>query len=200
MTLKPILLAAAVYCMGALLINPDIAMAGSGECRGAVACYQKTSPPVIHRTIKNRYVIEPGLYEVARVPSLYGWRKRRVIVEHGHTVWHETPAVYRTVTVTKKVRGGYRWETRIINGRETLCKVKLPPKVVTFEKKVLVKRGRRWAERTAPVYAWEEDRVLLRPYKNIAIHTPPYVRRTRERAAIQPEGYVWRKIPRKFYD
>ncbi len=176
------------------------AIAGETRCGTAVACYQKEPAPVIHRTLQRRHVIEPGLYEVARVPSLYGWRKRRVVIEPGHIVWHETPPVYRTVTVTKRVSGGYRWEKTLVNGRETLCKVKLPPRTVTVERKVLVSKGRRWAERTAPVYAWSEERVLLRPYKNIAIYTPSHVLITRERVAIQPEGYVWRKIPHRAYD
>jgi hypothetical protein len=165
----------------------------AGPCR-TVACYEKTNPPVVYRTFRNRVVIEPGLYEIARVPSLYGTRKRRVVLHPGETTWHETPGVYKTVTVTKRVAGGYTWEYRTINGREVRCKVKLPARTVTFDKQVLVKRGHRWAERTAPVYGYVEDRVLLRPYKNIAIHHPPYVRRYAQRAAVQPEGYVWRRV------
>lgn len=167
--------------------------ANAGPC-GAVACYEKGRPSVVHRTFRNRYIIEPGLYEVARTPSVYGLRRRRVLVEPGHTVWHETPAVYKTVTVTKRVAGGYTWEYRNINGRDVRCKVKLPARVVTFEKHVRIKGGKRWAERSAPVYAWAEDRILMKPYKNIAVYTPPYARWTRERAVVQPEGYVWRRV------
>jgi len=184
----------------ASLMAVPVAQAGESGCGTAVACYEKVPAPVIHRTIQRRHVIEPGLYEVARVPSLYGWRKRRVMVEPGQVIWNETPPVYRTVTVTKRVPGGYRWEKRGVNGRETLCKVKLPPRTLTVEKKILVSKGQRWAERMPPIYAWTEDRILLRPYKNIAIHTPPHVLATRERVAIQPEGHVWRKIPRRAYD
>ncbi len=183
----------AVMAGVAALVTFGATGADAGPC-GAVACYEKTGPSLVHRTFRNRYVIEPGLYEVARTPSIYGLRQRRILVEPGETIWHETPAVYKTVTVTKRVAGGYTWEYRTINGREVRCKVKLPVRTVTFEKKVRIVVGKRWAERSTPVYGWAEDRVLLKSYKNIAAYTPPYARWTRERAIVQPEGYVWRRV------
>ncbi len=177
----------------AALAGIGLTSADAGPC-GAVACYEKTRPSVVHRTYRSRHIVEPGLYEIARTPSIYGMRRRRVLIEPGHTTWHETPAVYRTVTVTKRVSGGYKWEYRTIKGRQVKCKIKLPARTVTFDKKVRVRGGKRWAERSAPVYGWAEDRILLKPYKNIAVHTPPYARWTRERAIVQPEGYVWRRV------
>jgi hypothetical protein len=48
-----------------------------------------------------------------------------------------------------------------------------------------VRQGGRWVP-----YAGDEDdgRILLRPYKNIAVHTPPRVQHARERVIVQPEG------------
>ncbi len=43
----------------------------------AAQCASDTHPRVVHRTVIQREVQEPGVYEVARVPSIYGWVKDR---------------------------------------------------------------------------------------------------------------------------
>jgi hypothetical protein len=153
----------------------------------ASECYEKAPLRPVHRTYLRRDVLEPGVYAVSRVPSLYGWRKRRVI---SHPVtWHEEPAIYKTVSSTVRVRGGWTWEMRDVKGKDILCKVRLPDRYETVERKVLVKPARRWASR--PQYSTVHERVLLRPYKNLAHYYRPHVHFARERAYIQPEEYRW---------
>jgi hypothetical protein len=141
---------------------------------------------------RKRIQVEQGVYEIARKPSLYGWARSKVRLPRE---WHEIPAVYKTVTVTQRTRTHYVWEKRLVNGRDVMCKVKVPGEHVTVEKQVLVSPARRVAV-GAPQYAYSERRVLIRPYKNIAIYHPAKHIYTTERVSIQPEGYVWRKARR----
>jgi hypothetical protein len=159
-----------------------------GRCEGD--CYVKEAPPVIHRTWKRRIQVEQGVYEIARKPSLYGWVRKKVALGRE---WHEIPAVYKTVRVSERTRTRYVWEKRLVKGREVMCKVKVPGERIVTEKTVLVSPARRVAV-GAPAYAYVERRVLLRPYKNIAIYHPARHVYTTERVAIQPEGYVLRKV------
>lgn len=153
-------------------------------------CYVQDKPPLIHRTFNRRIQIEQGVYEIAREPSLYGWTRHKV---RRAVTWHETPAVYKTVEVRKRIPSRHVWEKRLIKGREVMCKVRVPGKTVTVEKKVLVSPARRVAAHDGPAYDYVERRVLLRPYKNIAIYHPARHIYTAERVAVQPEGRVWRK-------
>jgi hypothetical protein len=52
-----------------------------------------------------------------------------------------------------------------------------------YGRKIYVRERNRWVP-----YEGSDDRVLLRPYKNIVLRTPPRLRHTRERVIIQPEG------------
>jgi hypothetical protein len=47
------------------------------------------------------------------------------------------------------------------------------------------------ARRSGTRYGYVRKRILLRPYKNIAIYHRARHRYVREHVAIQPEGYVW---------
>jgi hypothetical protein len=50
-----------------------LACAFAGE--SAAQCASDTHPRVVHRTVIQREVKEPGVYEVRRLPSVYGWVK-----------------------------------------------------------------------------------------------------------------------------
>jgi hypothetical protein len=162
--------------------------AGS-PCHG---CYVQDTPPVVYRNWKRRVQVEQGVYEVVREPSVYGLARRKVRLARE---WREIPAIYKTVRVTERTRTRYVWEKRLVKGREVMCKVKVPGERIVTEKQVLVSPARRIAV-GAPAYAYVERRVLLKPYKNIAIYHPARHVYATERVAIQPEGYVWRKARR----
>jgi hypothetical protein len=144
----------------------------------------------VHRTYIRRDVVEPGVNEVRRVPSVYGWTSERVEAP-GPVVWHVEPPVYRTVPVTIRRPGGWAWEKRLVHGKEALCRVRLPSTAVAAERRILVRPGRRWAERTQSSVGYVHRRILLRPYKNIAHFQRPYVAWSREHLRVQPEGYRW---------
>lgn len=176
---------------GGLLLASFASPAVAGDrCVGD--CYVQAKPPVVYRTFKRRIQLERGVYEIDREPALYGWTRRKVALQRE---WREIPAVYKTVRVTQRTRTRYVWEKRLIRGREVMCKVKVPGERIVTEKRVLVSPARRIAV-GAPAYAYSERRVLLRPYKNIAVYHPARHVYARERVAIQPEGYVWRKAGR----
>lgn len=164
--------------------------AGEG-CKGE--CYERVPHPVIHRTFKRRITTQRGVYEVQRVPSQYGWVRRRILVDDG-IEWREKPAVYKTVKIRKRVPSTHRWEMRWINGKYVKCKIRVPGKTVWAHKQVLVSPARRWKVRGKPVYDYAEERILLKPYKNIAVYHPERAYHVRERVTIQPEGSRWRKI------
>ncbi len=171
----------------ASLLALECGLAGPGLAECVV---QEPLRPV-HRTYIRRDVVEPGVYEVQRQPSQYGWTSEPA-GEPSRVIWHEEPAVYRSVPVRVRRSGGWIWETRSVHGQPALCRVRLPATYVTAERRVLVHRGRRWAERTPSSVGYVHRRILLRPYKNIAHFQRPYIAWSREHVTVQPEGYVWR--------
>ena len=155
-------------------------------------CYEQGPAPAIHRTFLRRVEIDRGAYEIAREPSLYGLATRRVLVEDG-TEWRETPAVYKTVRVRHRMRSHVIWEKRWVGGKQIMCKVRVPAKTVWDDKRVLVSGGT-VAGPGAPVYEYVQKRILLRPYKNIAVYHRARHEYVRERMVIQPEASVWQPI------
>jgi len=153
-------------------------------------CYVQAPLPPVHRSYIRRDVIEPGVYEVGRSPAVYGWT-RRAVQEPGTVIWHEEPSEYRTVQVRVRQPGGSVWREQCVHGQAGVCRVRVPSTYVTVEKRILVHRGRRWAERVPGSAGYVERRVLLRPYKNYAHFERPYVALSREHITVQPEGYRW---------
>jgi hypothetical protein len=158
--------------------------------QGWAECYVKAPLRPVHRSYIRRDVVEPGVYEVGRSPSVYGWTSEAV--EHpGAVIWHEEPGVYRTVQVRVRRAGGWSWKAGCIRGREAVCRVRLPDTYVTAERHILVKPGRRWAERTPSSVGFVQRRLLLRPYKNVTHFQRPYIAWSHEHVTVQPEGYRW---------
>jgi hypothetical protein len=172
-----------VAIMGALSL-------GSAAGLARAECYVQAPLPPVHRSYIRRDVVEPGVYEVRRSPAEYGWT-RQAVVQPGGVIWHEEPSIYRTVQVRVRQPGGSVWREQCLNGQTAVCRTHVPPSYVTVEKRVLVKRGRRWAEQTPSTVAYVERRVLLRPYKNYSHFERPYVAITREHLTIEPEGSQW---------
>lgn len=177
--------ALSVAMIGILGLDCFFAASASAEC------YVQAPLRPVHRTFIRRDVVEPGVYDVARTPSVYGWT-RQAIEEPSKVVWHAEPALYRTVEVRVRRAGGWTWQKQLVHGKEALCRVRLPATYVTVEKRILVHRGHRWSERTPSSIGYVHRRILLRPYKNIAHFQRPYIAYSREHLAIQPEGYRWR--------
>ncbi|HZV21445.1 MAG TPA: hypothetical protein VE986_07865 [Hyphomicrobiales bacterium] len=48
------------------------------DCAANAECYVEAPLRPVHRTYIQRDVVEPGVYEVARSPSLYGWVRQPV--------------------------------------------------------------------------------------------------------------------------
>lgn len=171
-----------------------VAMVGllifDGALMARAECYVQAPLRPVKRTFIRRDVVEPGVYEVARQPSLYGWVKEPVAVP-GPVVWHEEPAVYRTVSVRLRTGGGWVWQKQMVHGKEAMCRVRLPETYTTVEKRVLVRPARRWAERTPGTVGYVHRRILLRPYKNVAHFQRPFIAYSRENVTVEPEGSQW---------
>lgn len=164
---------------------------GSAAVEHAQAeCYVQAPLRPIHRSYIRRDVIEPGVYEVSRRPGVYGW-VREPVSQGGEVVWHEEPSVYKTVPVRIRRPGHSVWSDRCVHGQAAVCRTRVPASYITVEKQVLVKRGRRWAERVPVSVDYAERRVLLRPYKNYSHFQRPYIAFSREHLTIQPEGSRW---------
>lgn len=171
----------------------QIGASGAGE-RGCFGdCYEQVAAPVMHRTFLRRATIEPGAYEIDREPSLYGLATRRVLLDEG-TEWRETPAVYKTVKLRKHVQRHVIWEKRWVDGKYIMCKVHVPGKTIWTTKRILVSGEHRSKLRSSPVYGYVQKRILLRPYKNIAIYHRARHNYVRERVAIRPEATVWQSV------
>ena len=167
-----------------------LAMAGAAAGLAQAECYVQAPLRPVHRSYIRRDVVEPGVYEVARSPSTYGWTGQ-AFEQPGEVIWHETPSVYRTVPVRVRRPGGWTWREGCVQGQAAVCRVHVPSTYATVERQVLVKPGHRWAERTPPAVAYAERRILLRPYKNYAHFQRPYIAYHREHLTIQPEGSRW---------
>lgn len=176
-----------------LALGLQIGASAAGERGCWWNCYEQGPAPVIHRTFLRRVEVYPGAYEIAREPSLYGLATRRELVDAG-TEWRDTPAVYKTVRVRHHVRAHVIWRKRSVNGKEIMCKVRIPGKTVWDTRRVLVSGGHRSVVRATPVYEYVQKRILIHPYKNIAVYHRARHDYVRERIAIQPEGYVWQPI------
>lgn len=162
----------------ALTAQGTAAWAGDGGCTGE-RCYEAVAPKPIYRTMKYRVQTEQAVYEIARTPSLYGWVQRPAFE------WRD--AEYRTVTVREKLPR-YTWQKCTgASGRELMCKVRAPGGMVEREKTVLMRPG--WVQT-----GYTQKRILIRPYKNIAIYHRPRNEYVTVRAAIQPEGVAWRRV------
>jgi len=96
--------------------------AGDWRCNGP--CYDVPSTQPIHRTFKRQVTIAPGVYEIERRPSLYGWVKHKIRHRDGS-------------------------------------------------------------------YSYVKERILLRPYKNIAVYHKADQRYYNERVTIYPERESW---------
>lgn len=169
--------------MGALAL-------GGAAAQAWAECYVQAPLRPLHRTYIVRDVVEPGVYEIGRRPALYGFT-REAVGQPGGVIWHEEPSEYRTVQVRVRKPGHSVLRESCVNGRPAVCRVHVPAEYVTVEKRVLVRRGRRWAERVPGSVDYVERRVLLRPYKNYAHFQRPYVSFSREHLTLQPEGARW---------
>jgi hypothetical protein len=68
------------YCARAfgVAILGVLAFAGAAVEKAGAECYVQAPLPPVRRVYIRRDVIEPGVYEVERSPSLYGWVHQRV--------------------------------------------------------------------------------------------------------------------------
>ncbi len=166
-----------------------LSLGGAAELARA-ECYVQAPLSPVHRTYIRRDVVEPGVYDVSRSPGAYGWT-HQAVAEPGAVIWHGEPSIYRTVQVRVRRPGHSVWRQQCVGGQAGVCRVHVPSTYVTVEKRILVKRGHRWAERTPGSVGYVERRVLLRPYKNYSHFQRPYIAYYREHVAIQPEGSRW---------
>jgi hypothetical protein len=175
----------------ALMLQAGASAGGERGCYGN--CYEQGPAPVMHRTFLRRVTSDPGAYEIDREPSVYGLATRLELVDDG-VEWRETPGLYKTIKVRQHVRSRVTWQKRWVDGKYIMCKVRVPGGTVWTTKRILVSGAHGSRQRAAPVYNYVQKRILLRPYKNIAIYHRARRHYVRERIAIQPESFIWQPV------
>jgi hypothetical protein len=111
-------------------------------------------------------------YEQVPAPVMHRTFLRRVTTDPGAYEIDREPSVYGLATRRELVDDGGEWRERPA-------------------KRILVSRAHGSRLRSAPVYNYVQKRILLRPYKNIAIYHRARRHYVRERIAIQPESFIW---------
>ena len=96
--------------------------AGAAVEKAGAECYVQAPLPPVRRIYIRRDVIEPGVYEVKRSPSLYGWAhatvEKRVRVRRGTAGWIDYP---RLAWRTGASCSGRTRTTRISSGPPSPC-------------------------------------------------------------------------------
>jgi hypothetical protein len=156
-----------LVAFGALVLGtvgmtmPAAAFDHKSGCNSA-ECYEKVRQPDVYGTAQRPVMLEPGrtetmhhgaaiqirpqrvevvpgMWHAQRSPALYGSYQKHVMVKPAHVSVSHTPAVYKTVHEQVSTGGHVRWErVRGADGRERLCKVVTPGKMMSMARRVMV--------------------------------------------------------------
>lgn len=144
-----------------------------------------------------------------------------MVRKQGYAAWATVLAIGAVLGVLASPGRALAWGDWGDSHEERPCYVKVKPKIVyrTFRRRILIQEGAYETVYKQPRYGevvWSnkfgtgdrqvegavaddpasDNRVLLRPYRNISTYHPARYRWITERVAIQPEGYVWRRVSR----
>ena len=223
---------------GATLLLASVSQVQAGG--KAVACYQPVHQPAQYSTVHERVMVSPGSRQVITTPAEYAWRERRVMVRGESVSYRIIPAQYRTVSETVMVEparsvarivpgqtrlvhktvmthpGGYAWQWKVINGKNTLCKVKtkpvygtvaehvtgpsrtvyetVPARYATRSKTVMVSPERREAIRVPAVYDTVREKVMVRVATSRVVATPAVYETRARTIKVRDEVNGWKQV------
>jgi hypothetical protein len=191
-----------LVALGALIVGtvsitaPAAAFDHKSGCNSA-ECYEKVRQPDVYGTVQRPVMLEPGRTEVVhqgaaiqirpqrvevvpgmwhaqRSPALYGHYQKHVMVKPAHVSVSHTPATYTTVHEQVSKGGHVRWErVRDAHGRERLCKVVIPGKMMTMARRVMVTPAHTSQTVVPAVYRPVTRSVLIQPAKTRHSFQPP---------------------------
>jgi hypothetical protein len=213
---------------------------GQSGCSSA-ECYEKVRQPDVYGDVQRPVLIEPGHSEVAHrpaaiqlraqrievipgswhaahSPALYGSTQKHVMVRKAQVSTSHTPAVYKTVHEQVMSGGHVRWErVRDAHGRERLCKVVVPGKMMSMARRVmvqpahtsqtvvpavyrtvtrpvLVQAAKKHHTYQYPVYQWVHNANVIRPATTETFRHAPVYGTESEKVMVKKGGYAWQPV------
>lgn len=184
----------------------------------AHVCYEKVQIPDYYQTVHKRVLkvearwetkeiaaeygeverqvlVKAGQWHVKEEAAVYETRERKVLVEAERQIVHFTPPQYKYQKVTHKVRDAYGHEKLVTHERKFLVKphskhVETKPAVYkTVQVKVLVKPAKVSKYWEAPVYKAVREKVVVRPAKLHKIYHPAVYADVVEKVLVK-KGHV----------
>ena len=186
MTSKLVTLVALIIGGSSLAAPASAFDLGRADCRSA-DCYEKVRQPDVYGRVQRPVMLEPGhtdvrhlpaaiqirpqrievvpgMWHADRSPALYGHTQKHVMVKAAHVSRSHTPAVYKTVHEPVMSGGSVRWErVRDAHGRERLCKVVVPGKMMSMARRVMVSPAHTSETVIPAVYRPVTRSVLVQP-------------------------------------
>ena len=104
------------------------------------------------------------------------------VVAFARTIPGQTRLVHKTVMTHP---GGTAWEWKMINGKNTLCKVKTKPVYATVAEHVTVSHARTVHETIPARYAARTKTVMVAPERREAIRVPAMYDTVREKVLVR---------------
>ncbi len=210
-----ILASAASVSLGLASILP--AAAGSHSA----SCYQPVHHPAKYKTVTKRSQVAPARRSVEHIPAITKtvwqtvvtqlarteWRyvpavtrgvKKRVLLRPTERVPQHHPAVTKVVHETVTVHGGYGWEWRMVHGKKTLCKVKLPPRHETVARHVTVRPAMISYKVIPPRYGTEWAEEIVHPARTEQVHIPAVRERVARTVVVRPASERVHTIPAEY--
>jgi hypothetical protein len=204
-------------------------------------CYEKVRQPDVYGIAQRPVMLEPGRTEVVHQPAaiqirpqrvevvpgmwhaqrsaaLYGSYQKHVMVKPAQVSFSHTSAVYKTVHEHVMSGGHVRWErVRDAHGRERLCKVVVPGKMMSMARRVMVSPAHTSETVVPAVYRPVTRSVLVKPAKthytyrnpvhqivdNVNViqpatvktyHQAPVYGTVGEKVLVKRGGHAWQRV------
>ncbi|MCP1198425.1 hypothetical protein [Notoacmeibacter sp. MSK16QG-6] len=214
-SIRLLLAGAASLSLGLASIAP--AYAGNR----AVSCYQPVHHPAQYKAVTKRVQVAPARRSIEHIPAVTKtvwqtivtqparkeWRyvpavtrgvKKRVLLRPAERVPQHTPAVTKIVHETITVPGGYGWEWRWVNGKKTLCKVKLPARHQTVARQVTVRPAIVSYKVIPPRYGTEWTEEIVQPARTEEVYVPAVRERVARTVVVRPASERVHTIPAEY--
>jgi hypothetical protein len=221
------------------LAAPAAAFDHKRGCNSA-ECYEKVRQPDVYSTVQRpvqlqpartevvhqpaaiqfrpqRIEVIPGRWHPTHSPALYGHYQKHVMTKAAQVRTHHTPAVYETVREHVAAAPQVRWQrVRDAHGRERLCKVVIPGRMMSMARRVMVQPAHtsetvipatyRTVSRPVlvqeaktrhvyqyPMHQFVTNTNVIRPATAVTVHHQP-VYGTEPQTVVRKGGYAWQPV------
>ena len=163
----------------------------------------QVSAPIIGTRVRETQ-LSPEAVGVRVVPAQYRTIRERVLLEPARTVARRVPPKTEIRYRNELVPDGYRWEWRVINGRRTLCKIKVPAHYRKVAERVPVGPDRTVREKIPAVYGYRDKVIEVAPERRETYVIPARYASETEQVVLRPKivtetavGPAYRTVKRK---